>query len=189
MGNRPGELLDIEQGGNVLNILPKSRLRGFSLIELMIGIVIMGILAAVALPSFRTMLQNTQIRNAAESIANGLQHARTEAVARNTNVAFILGTGSSWTISVVMPALVIEQRISSEGSKNVTRTALPADAAIVTFNNFGTVVANADASASLTQVDLAAVGGSQNLRVTVGVGGNARMCDLSLAPGSTPRAC
>ena len=172
-----------------MNAIAKPRPLGFSLIELMIGIVIIGILAGVAIPSFRIWLQNTQIRNASESIANGLQKARAEAVARNTNVAFVLGANSSWVVSVVASGEVLESRSANEGSQNVTRTVLPAGATTITFNNFGAIVANADASAALTQVDLAAVGGTQNLRVTIGVGGNTRMCDPNLAPGSSPRAC
>lgn len=152
----------------------------------MIGIAILAILLGLAVPSFQAWLQNTQIRNAAESITNGLQRARAEAVARNTNIAFALGADSSWTISVVTPASVIESRSSTEGSKNVTRTVLPAGATTITFNNLGGV---APAANSLAQVDLASVGGSQNLRVTIGVGGNARMCDPNLASGSSPRAC
>lgn len=193
MGNRTGKLLDREQGRFVLSAFPKSRHLGFSLVELMIGVAILAILAGLALPSFQTMLQNSQIRNAAESVTNGLQRARAEAVARNTKVAFALGTDSSWTVSVVTPASVIESRDRKEGSKNVTRTALAVDlitpATTITFNNFGGIVANADASATLARVDLAAVGGNQNLRVTIGVGGNARMCDPNLAAGSSPRAC
>lgn len=173
----------------MLNALPKTKPLGFSLVELMIGIVIMGILAAIAVPSFQTWTRNSQIRNAAESIANGLQKARAEAVSRNANVTFALGADSSWTVSVVTPASVIEQRLSTEGSRNVTRTVLPVGATTITFNNFGIVVANADASASLAQVDLTAAGGTQNLRVTIGVGGNARMCDPNLAAGTNPRAC
>lgn len=177
----------------MLNTFPKSRPLGFSLVELMIGIVVMAILAGLAMPSFQTWLRNSQIRNAAESITNGLQRARAEAVALNTNVAFVLGADSSWTISVVTPASVIESRSANEGSRNVTRTAFAADlitsATTVTFNNFGGVVVNADASASLARVNLAATGGTQNLRVTIGAGGNARMCDPSLTPGSSPRAC
>lgn len=173
----------------MLNACPKSKHLGFSLVELMIGVAILAILAGLAMPNFQTWIQNSQIRNAAESITNGLQRARAEAVARNANVTFALGADSSWTISVVTPASVIESRSANEGSKNVTRTELPVGATTITFNNFGGVVANVPASASLTQVDLAAVGGTQNLRVTIGVGGNARMCDPNLAAGSSPRAC
>lgn len=190
-------MLGQKQRGCVLNALPKTKSLGFSLVELMIGIVIMGILAAIAVPSFQTWTRNSQIRNAAESIANGLQKARAEAVARNTNVAFVLGADSSWTVSVVTPASGIESRSANEGSKNVTRTALAADlitpATTITFNNFGTAVANAPVAGvippTLTRIDLTAGGGNQNLRVTIGVGGNARMCDPALATGSSPRAC
>jgi type IV fimbrial biogenesis protein FimT len=174
----------------VLNAPPKTIPSGFSLIELLLGVTIMIILTTIAVPSFQTWFQNSQIRNATESIANGLQRARAEAVARNTNVQFALGTGSAWAVSVVSDGTLIDQRSSNEGSQNVTRTVLPAGTTTITFNNLGSVLPlNADATAPLTQVDLGAVGGNQNLRVTIGVGGNARMCDPNLPAGSSPRAC
>ncbi|MBI5438473.1 MAG: prepilin-type N-terminal cleavage/methylation domain-containing protein [Nitrosomonadales bacterium] len=37
----------------MLNALPTTRPSGFSLVELMIGVAIMGVLAAVAVPSFQ----------------------------------------------------------------------------------------------------------------------------------------
>lgn len=196
MGSRAGELLDREQGGYVLNAFPKSGHLGFSLIELMVAVAIMGILLGLAMPSFQTWLQNAQIRNAAESIQNGLQKAKAEGVARNTNVTFVLGTNSAWVVSVVASGEVIESRSANEGSKNITRTVLPAGATTVTFNNFGAVATNADGSATLAQVDLdssvLAPADSKDLQVTIGVGGvgsNIRMCDPNLAPGSSPRAC
>jgi type IV fimbrial biogenesis protein FimT len=167
----------------MLSALTFRKAAGFSLIELMVSVVVLGILASIAVPSFQTWLRNTQIRNAAESITNGMQRARAEAVSRNTNVSFVMGIDSSWTISVVSPASTIDQRLASEGSKNVTRTVLPAGATTVIFSNVGLVVG----SNSITQVDLVAVGGSQNLRVTIGAGGNVRMCDPNLTSG--PRAC
>jgi type IV fimbrial biogenesis protein FimT len=155
----------------------------------MIGVAILAVVMGIAAPSFWEWARNIQIRNAAEAVTNGLQQARAEAVARNTNVAFVLAADSSWSVSVVTPAAVIASRSASEGSQNTTRTVLPVGATTITFSNFGTVVANADASAALTQVDLAGVGGGKSLRVTIGVGGNAKMCDPSLASGSNPRAC
>lgn len=172
----------------MLSAFPKVRHLGFSLIELLIGIVIMSILLSLAMPSFQTWLQNTQIRNAAESVQNGLQRARAEAVGRNTNVEFVLGTGSSWTVRLAGGA-DIESRPSSEGSRDVTVTVTPSGTTTVRFNNFGGVAA---APAPFTQVDLdspvLAAADSQNLRVTIGVGGNIRMCDPN-APVSSPRAC
>jgi type IV fimbrial biogenesis protein FimT len=135
------------------------------------------------------------IRAAAESIVNGLQRARAEAVVRNTDVQFVLGAGSSWVVSVVSDGAEIDKRSSAEGSLNVTRAVVPADATTITFNNLGAVGVqsnqplNADGTAPFTQIALASAGGGQNMQVTIGVGGNARMCDPSLATGSSPRAC
>lgn len=176
----------------MLNVAPKSRFVGFTLIELLIGIMIMAILLGLAMPSFQIWLQNAQIRNAAESIQNGLQRARAEAVGRNTNVEFVLGTGSSWVVRLAGGA-DIESRSSSEGSQNVTATVTPAGATTVTFNNFGGALAtNADASVRIQQIELDSsvlpAANSQELRVTIGLGGNVRMCDPN-APASSPRAC
>ncbi len=186
----------------MLNTYPTSRQSGFTLVEVMVAILILGILAAIAAPNFQTWLKNSQIRNAAESIANGLQRARAEAVARNTNIAFSL-TGingvsgnSSWSVSVVTPASGIDSRTSLEGSKDVTITPVAADlattATIVTFNNFGSVATNAlvggTTPPTLAQVNVTATGGTRNLRVEIGVGGNAKMCDPS-APAGSSSAC
>lgn len=165
---------------------------GFSLVELMIGIVILSILAAVAVPSFQQWLQNTQVRNAAESISSGLQRARSEAVSRNTNIEFVLAGDSSWVIRIAGGA-DIESRSASEGSKNVTVTLTPAIADTVTYNNFGGIqTSNLDASPPFTQVDVDSsvlpAADSQELRITIGVGGNVRMCDPN-APSGNPRAC
>lgn len=176
----------------MLSAFIKPRHTGFSLIELLIGITIMAILAGLAMPSFNAWLQNSQIRNAAESIQNGLQRARAESVGRNTDVEFVLGAGSSWVVKLAGGA-DIESRSSNEGSKDVTVTVTPAGATTVTFNNFGGVkAANADASAPFSQVELdssvLAAADSKELRVTIGLGGNIRMCDPN-APVSSPRAC
>lgn len=189
-------MLGGQKRGWVLSAFPNRKSFGFSLVELMVGIAIVGILATLAMPSFQSWFRNAQIRNAAESIVNGLQRARAEAVARNTNVQFLLdgSSFSNWTVDyVVKPVSTdppIDQRTSSlEGSNDVYMDAWAADltthATTITFNNFGGMVPNV---ASIVQVDFRAVGGSP-LRVTIGAGGNARMCDPNLAPGSSPRAC
>lgn len=97
---------------------------GVSLIELMIGIVILSILLAMGVPMFGQWIQNAQVRTAAESILNGLQLARNEAVRRNANVRFNLtsATGlSTWTVCVTSGdecGEVIQQRASTEGGSN-----------------------------------------------------------------------
>jgi len=64
--------------------------RGFTIIEVMITLVVIGVLLALGTPGFVEWLQNQQIRAAAEATLNGLQVARGEAVRRNTPVRFQL---------------------------------------------------------------------------------------------------
>jgi type IV fimbrial biogenesis protein FimT len=64
--------------------------RGFSLIELMIGIAIMGILLSLAAPSYMAYIDNAKIRASAQTFLSGIQGARTEALRRNGTVEFIL---------------------------------------------------------------------------------------------------
>lgn len=84
--------------------------RGMSLVELIIGLVIIGSLLALAAPNYTAWIQNTKVRTTAEAMLNGLQLARTEAVRRNTQIRFYLTdtltaacvastAGTNWIVS------------------------------------------------------------------------------------------
>lgn len=77
--------------------------QGMSLIELLVSVSILGILAAIGIPSFQQWVRNSRIRTAAESIQNGLRQARSEAGQRGTNVRFeMLATGAAdWQVCVL----------------------------------------------------------------------------------------
>jgi type IV fimbrial biogenesis protein FimT len=131
-----------------------NRQAGMTLIELMIGIVLLAILLALGAPTFFHWTQNSQIRNAAEAIQNGLMLARAEAVRRNTTVRFQLvttttaacalsPTGANWVVSLDNPAgacgatpvrdipgvvdpapRIIQVRATAEGSRNAAVNAV-----------------------------------------------------------------
>jgi type IV fimbrial biogenesis protein FimT len=63
-------------------------IRGFTIVEVMISLTVLGVLIALGAPGFIEWLQNQQIRAAAEAALNGLQAARTEAVRANLPVRF-----------------------------------------------------------------------------------------------------
>jgi type IV fimbrial biogenesis protein FimT len=87
----------------------------------------------------------------------------------------------------------LQSRAAEEGSANASITLVPAGADTVTFSALGRVVPNADASPSLTQVNvdnllIAVVADRRNLRIDIPAGGALRMCDPKVAAGD-PRAC
>lgn len=88
--------------------------QGFTLVEVMITVAIAAILLALAAPNYSLWIKNSQVKTAAESIFNGLQLARAEAVRRNTRIFFSLTsttgndcvldtTKSNWVISASEP--------------------------------------------------------------------------------------
>ena len=70
---------------------------GFTIIELATTLVILGILIAVAIPSFNDLVLGTRIKGAASDIYASLTFARSEAIKRNTNVTIgPLTLGGQW---------------------------------------------------------------------------------------------
>jgi type IV fimbrial biogenesis protein FimT len=189
--------------------------RGVTLIELMIGLAILGILLFLAVPNFSIFLQNTQIRNAGESVLQGLNLARAEALRRNASVRFQFVTNLtsscalsdealSWVVSITDPAGkcnetpgatatgIVQKQSSRDGTPNVV---LAADATSVVFNGMGRVV-----GAGIGTIDLRSLAGAcehedadgtmRCLRVLVSTGGQIRLCDPKVNPGGTdPRRC
>ncbi len=64
--------------------------QGFTLVELMVGLTIVGIVIAMGMPGFTTYLQGSKLANSAFSYLSGIQLARAEAIRRNQLVQFIL---------------------------------------------------------------------------------------------------
>lgn len=163
--------------------------RGVTLIELSITIVIAAILIALAVPSFKIMLANAQIRTAAQALHDGLQLARVEAIRRNERVIFTKGTQSAWTVSIESDASTVQTRPYTEGSTAATVSVTPNGAIKVTFNSLGRVVANTDASNSISQLDIDVpitvipAADSHELRITITTGGAIRLCDPNATAG------
>ena len=190
-----------------------NRQAGMTLIELMIGIVLLGILLALGAPTFSRWTQSSQIRNAAEAIHNGLMLARAEAVRRNTTVRFqfvttttgacaLSDTGTNWVVSLDSPAgacdaapsdnvapRIVQVRSAAEGSRNAAVDA--GGVSLITFNGTGQATGGAPAAINVTNPTggaCAAGGPMRCMRVTVATGGQIRMCDPARA-ADDPQGC
>ena len=73
-----------------LNIpsVPFRRNSGFSMIELMITLVLIGVVAALVVPSFRGVLQNSRLTTQANTLLVDLTFARSEAIKRSAGIGF-----------------------------------------------------------------------------------------------------
>ena len=70
------------------------QIRGFTLVELMITLVIAAILLAVAAPGFRGLIERNRLQSASSNLYATLMRARSEALKRNQNVWVCKGATS-----------------------------------------------------------------------------------------------
>ena len=81
------------------------RTQGFTLIELLVIIIILGVLAAIAIPGFSVWLPNYRLKHAARDMFSNFQLAKLTAVRRNSNCTItfnqaIGGTGYDYVVYV-----------------------------------------------------------------------------------------
>lgn len=158
--------------------------RGFTLVEVMIALSILGILIMMALPNLVTWIQNTQIRTAAEGMQAGLTLARSEALRRNTTVRFQLVDtlssgcgysvmGTNWVVSLAdatgacdvdasdtVAPQIIQKRSGNEGSSSAQVIATGGQS--VQFNGLGRVMLTSGGMAlpaPINRIDISNPGG------------------------------
>ena len=75
-------------------------IRGFSLVEILAAVVLIGIMVSVAAPRVTTLSKRIQLDAAAQQVLGDLQRARTEAIKRNDTVRVTFGE-TGYTIQYV----------------------------------------------------------------------------------------
>lgn len=189
------QLLGDKEGWVVLN---RQFQRGVSLVEVMIALIVAGVLLGSGVPAYRSWIQNSQVRTAAESVQNGLQLARSTATQNNTNVEFSVAA-NNWQVNILQTGAVgsvfytaasaVQARSAVEGTKNATITTQT-----VSFDGRGRLNSNATVTYAIhSTAGACATTTNRNdircLNVQVTPGGKVRICDDMLNGTGNPQAC
>lgn len=196
----------------------KKAARGFTLIELAVTLVILGILMMYGIQSYSEWIANTRLRTTAEILSEGLSRARNEAIKRNRLVSIYLvdnlssgcalsASGTSWVVGLTSPVggcdvavsdtvtpFIVDKRSGTEMTSGVTVAATSstgAAATTVVFNGLGRMVTTGTTPITQINIDSStlAASKSRDLRIVLTTGGMIKMCDPSITVTTDPRKC
>lgn len=118
--------------------------KGFSLIELLVTVSLVGILAAIAIPSFTSSIQSNKADTELSDLQRALNYARLEAINRGVTVRIAPTSGTAWTgelqVYLVSDANKKALRKVAAMSSGGTLVADP-NVAAFDFNNLGGLIA------------------------------------------------
>ena len=98
--------------------------RGFSLVELMAAIAVLGVLSAIAIPSFNEMIMTTKLRSYANNLVASAHLARSEAIKNNAVVRLCASNNGTsctgnwqngWIVIKADNTVIERQQATSDG--------------------------------------------------------------------------
>ena len=148
-----------------------ARSRGFTLVELMVVLTLLGVLLGVGIPSFRDFIATQKVKAAAQDLAMAMLLARSEAIKRNTDVVVQPVSGTAWTTgwTVKVGTTTLMQK---EAVEDVT-IASPSATTTITFKSTGRPgtdarfqLSGASSTVRCVRVDAAGVPSTTNVACT-----------------------
>ena len=92
------------------------RAGGFTLVEMLVTLTVLGIMMGVAIPSFKSFVEGQKVKTAAFDLTSALLLARSEAIKRNAAVTITPDTADTWiagwTVAVGGTTLHKQQALS-----------------------------------------------------------------------------
>lgn len=179
------------------NLISVNRSRGFTIVELMVVITIVGILAFIATPSFTAIKRNSELTSATNNLMAALNTARTEAMKRGVNAGVVPTTGTNWNTGMTIFVDTNLNNVFDPADILLTNTeTLPAYFTITPSNTNNFVMFNAsgylytfggvftNTTFSIARNDLTGTALlDQTRRIKVATSGRVRSCKPTGLPG------
>lgn len=190
---------------------------GVTLIEMAVAMVILGILAGLALPSFSSYLAGVKARAVADNFIAGLQTARMEALKRNESTVFLLlvntndALDNNWMVNLKSVDPVNSISTGANSNTVCPNASTAVSSVIPTYQiqkscgeNGGVTVATnlspsnwvtfnalgqASTAVASPQIDMCAANTTQKYSVRIYPGGQLKMCDWSITSTTDMRYC
>ncbi|WOX47846.1 GspH/FimT family pseudopilin [Aeromonas sp. XH] len=164
---------------------------GFTLIELILALVLVAILVAVALPSYRSLRQEQMVRAATQAIYTDVMLLKSEAVKRNQAMNLLLfnSGASNWCYRVHIDGSCnncADACSSIEGRKGVNASEFPGITLVATYSESATNIRPLNISprrGTLTSGYFEVSYGGYSMRVVTNNIGRVRTCAVSNVSG------
>ncbi len=127
--------------------------RGFSLIELMAVLVVIGMLLGVGVPAYNSLVEDNRLVTNINELASAITYARSEAMKRGVPVRICISNngninaagcsnGSDWTAGwnvrvVGAGGLVLRRQSPMPGAESLDELGNPANDGVITFDRLG----------------------------------------------------
>ena len=114
---------------------------GFTLVEMLVTVTIVGVLLAIAVPSFRQITINQGIRTASFDLFSALEYARSEAIKRSNVVS--VKPDSAWSTGWKVVDSSNNMLRSWTATSTVSISTTPTSLAAITFTKDGHLTTSA----------------------------------------------
>lgn len=163
--------------------------RGLTLLEMLICLAILGILTALAVPTYNHHQQTNHLQAAAEAVAADLRWARSEALKRNIDINLIFSPsaspGSPWAYDIRTSANTLLKTVSSSAIPDFTAISLTES---LRSHTTGFSSLRGSSEGKNGKLVLSSADGALELQVIVSILGRVSICHAEYPIGDYP-AC